>query len=221
LFCACLVFAGTVSVAAASIIGTSGDFLVTPSAAASYIANAYNDPTPAPIRIWAEQENISLASNVLLDTDLADPTLRYVIGGAGAGETAFAAGSGPTIPAGTLVNVYYAYFDPVNDNARGTVTFDQPVLGIVAHTGRLQFSDFLRVAGAPYPGNPAFANRGWEDAEWGQLSADRLTLEFFASASSPGDQFRIITAAAVPEPSTCLLLGAGLASLGLLRRRRA
>jgi hypothetical protein len=90
----------------------------------------------------------------------------------------------------------------------------------VAHTGRLQHSDFLRVSGAPYPGNPAFTFRGWEDgAEWGQLSADRRTLTFFAAADSPGDQFRIFTE--VPEPASLALFGAGLLSVALLRRRRA
>jgi hypothetical protein len=206
------------STARGAIVGTTGDFLVIPSATASYVANTYNDPDPAPIRIWTEQEPVSLASAVTLDTDLADPTLRYVTGAAGAGEVAFAVGGGPTLPVGTLVNVYYVYLDPVSDTAAGTVTFDMPVLGIVAHTSQLQFSDFLRVPGAPYPGNPSSTNRGWETSEWGQLSADRRTLAFSGSAGSPGDQFRIITAA-VPEPASLLLLGAGLVLISLRRRR--
>ena len=205
----------------ASVISVAGDFAVVPAATASYVANPYNDPTPAPIRLWTEQQSIALIANLLLDTDLANPALRYVTGAAGAGEIVFAPGGGPLIPAGTVVDVYYVYFDPLNDSAFGTVTFDAPVLGIVAHTERLQGSDFLRVPGALYPANPAFANRGWEDNEWGQLSADRMTLTFNASATSPGDQFRIITAAAaVPEPASLLLFGIGAAVLGTCRARR-
>lgn len=218
LACVALLF-GT-STASAGIIGVTGDFLVVSSATAAYIADPYNDPIPAPIRIWIEQEPITLASDVVLDTDLADSTLRYVISGPGAAEVAFGPGSGPTVSAGTSVNVYYAYFDPVNDSAMGTVTFDSPVLGIVAYTSRLQFSDFLRVPGAPYPANPAFNDRGWENTEWGQLSADRLTLTFSGTATSPADQFRIITGVSdvvVPEPATWLLV---LSGLSLAARRR-
>ena len=215
---ACLLLFCTASSASAAIIGVSGDFVVFAPATADYTADAYDDPTQAPIHIWVEQQPITLLASVLLDTDLANPALRYVTGGAGAGEAAFAPGGGPTIAAGTSVNVYYAYFDPVNDTGRGTVTFDAPILGIVAHTQRLQFSDFLRVAGAPYPANPAFASRGWEDAEWGQVSADRLTFTFNADATSPADQFRIFTAVQqVPEPGVLMLLAGGVAA-ALYRR---
>jgi hypothetical protein len=204
----------------AGVIGVTGDFAVFAPATASYVADGYNDPTPAPMRIWTEQTAIALPSPVTLDTDLADSTKNYVVGGAGAGEVAFAAGGGPTLAKGTRVNVYYAYFDPVDDSARGTVTFAEKILGIVAHTSELQFSDFLRVAGAPYPGDPAFAARGWENAEWGNVDAARTTFTWNANAASPGDQFRIFTVAAVPEPGSFALIAAGLGALAFARRKR-
>jgi hypothetical protein len=212
-----LVFSLT-AVAHAGIIGVTGDFLVIPSVSASYIADPFNDVSPAPIRIWTEQLSITLGSDVLLDTDLLDPTKFYVTAGAGAGEVAFGPGGGPTLDAGIRVNVYYVYFDPLNDSARGTVTFGEEILGIVAYTDRLQFSDFLRVPGAPYPGNPAFDARGWEDTERGNVDALRTTFTLDATATSPGDQFRIFTLASVPEPSTLTLIGVGLAALVLRRR---
>ena len=208
-----------VASASAGIITTGGNFQTFPQATASYVASPYNDPAPFPTRLWVEQTAITLAAAVTLDTDLADPTQQYVISGAGPGQTAFAAGGGPTLAAGTVVDVYYAYFDPAGTQSGiGFVTFDAPVLGIVAYTSRLPFSDFLRVGGAPYPGIPAFASRGWEDTEWAQLSADRRTLTFRGFASNPGDQFRIITA--VPEPASSLLVGLGIAALCARRRNR-
>jgi hypothetical protein len=215
-------------VANGAIVTTSGNMTVFSSATADYTASPYNDPAPAPTHIWNEQTGVTLPSDVVLDTDLADSTLRYVTGSVDPGEVAFSAGGGPTLAAGTAVDVYYAYFDPAGtQNGSGSVTFDQPVLGIVAHTSQLPLSDFLRVGGAPYPGTSAFTNRGWEVQEWGQLSADRLTLTFFGNASNPGDQFRIfVTPGAnvvVPEPSTWAMLLAGTAAvlLGGVRRRRS
>ena len=203
--------------ASAGIISTTGNFLAVAPATANYTASPFDDPALAPTRIWAEQTAVTLASAVVLDTDLADPTKQYVISGAGAGQVAFAAAGGPIVAAGTLVDVYFAYFDPAGtQSGLGTVTFDAPVLGIVAYTDRLPFSDFLRVPGAPYPVVPGFSNRGWEDTEWAQLSADRRTLTFNAFASDPGDQFRIITA--VPEPGSCLLMSLGIAAVYARRR---
>jgi hypothetical protein len=205
----------------AAVVGTSGNMSVFPSASADYTAGPYNDPAPAPTHLWIEQSGISLSIPVVLDTDLADTTMRYVTGAAGAGEVAFPAAGGPTLNAGEVVDVYYAYLDPAGtQSGTGSVTFDRPILGIVAYTERLPFSDFLRVPGAPYPGNPAFNARGWENTEWAQLSADRLTLTFFGTASNPGDQFRIFVTA-VPEPSAFALLSAGMTLLVVgVRRRR-
>lgn len=219
LLVALVVWTFGVASASAGIITTGGNFLAVAQATANYTASPYNDPFPFPTRLWVEQTAITLASAVTLDTSLANPTQQYVISGAGPGQTAFAAASGPTLAAGTVVDVYYVYFDPAGtQNGIGFVTFDAPVLGIVAYTSRLPLSDFLRVGGAPYPGVPAFANRGWEETEWAQLSADRRTLTFRGFASNPGDQFRIITA--VPEPASSLLVGLGLAAMWARRRNR-
>jgi hypothetical protein len=209
-----------VASANAGIIATAGNFQVFAPATANYTASPYNDAAPAPTHIWVEQTGITLLLPVVLDTDLANPALQYVIGGPGVGQVAFAPGGGPVVAAGTRVDVYYSYFDPAGTRGGlGSVTFDTPVLGIIAYTERLPISDFLRVPGAPYPGVPAFNARGWEETEWGQLSADRRTLTFNALASNPGDQFRIITAA-VPEPASCLLVGLGVAAMAARRRTR-
>jgi hypothetical protein len=211
-----ILLVGSVSHASADIIATTPNFQVFSAATADYTFGPYDDPAPPPTRIWVEQLALSLLAPVVLDTDLADTTKQYVINGPVAGQVAFGPAGGPTLAVGSRVNVYYAYFDPADlESGRGTVTFDAPVLGIVAYTERLASSDFLKVGGAPYIGT--FAERGWENTEWGQLSSDRRTLTFFGTASDPGDQFRIFTA--VPEPGSLMLMGLG--ALAMARRRRA
>jgi hypothetical protein len=137
----------------------------------------------------------------------------------------FSAGGGPTIPGGTPVDVYFAYFEPLGDSANGSVTFDSPILGIVTYSSRLQFSDSLRVSGAPYPANPAFAARGMDGTDSGQISADRRTFTLSLTASNPGDQIRIFTDAAsattpIPEPAAEILCCGGLLALQIVARRR-
>ncbi len=178
-----IVFSGTVlavamfhAAAYGSVLLTTGDFGVFSATTASYIANAYNDRTPAPIHLWTEQSGLALPSDVTLDTSLENYTKQYTTGSPSATRARFLPASGPTITAGTAVDVYFVYFDPRSDSAAGSVTFDTPVSGIVAYNSTLPASDFLRVPGAPYPANPAFIERGMEGADWAQLSADGHTL---------------------------------------------
>ncbi len=206
----------------ADIVTTSGDLSVFNSSTASYVANGFNDPDPAPIRLWVEQMNYLLMSDTVLDTGLPDPTKNYGANTLG-GKVRILPSGGPTISTGTSVDVFYANFDPLSDTAMGSITFNVPVLGIVALTSSLPATDYLRVSGAPYPGNPAFVARGIEGTDFAQLSADRMTLTFSFAAASPGDQVRIFTEASpvspIPEPATWGLCVTGLLIAFLARQR--
>jgi hypothetical protein len=206
----------------AGIITTTGDVQVWPSATADYRPDAYNDRS-SKIRLWFESSG-PLAAPLTLDSALTNPAQRYG-DGFGSAEDPINFQGGPTLPAGTVVESYLAYFDPkCIDASFGTVTFDSEVLGVFVYTRALADSDALRVAGAPYPANPAFPFRGLElGFEWLQLSADRTTLTIANLAITPGDQMRILVAGpadqVTPEPGTWALLGAGFIVLGLARKR--
>lgn len=105
----------------------------------------------------------------------------------------------------------------------GSITFDRPILGVIARRADLNASDaLLGAAGTLYPSSGSLANaREFELGrhEWFRLSADMKTLEFSDRVSNRMDQIRILTEAeAVPEPASMAALAVG--ALSFLRRRR-
>jgi hypothetical protein len=66
-----------------------------------------------------------------------------------------------------------------------------------------------------------FDDRGFEAPDVVTIAADRRYLTFNMTASSPGNQARVITrgATTVAEPASLVLLGCGLLGLVAVRRR--
>jgi len=197
--------------AAANIIGVSGAAFPTPDANPSYLPNAFQDPNSPPPRVhWWNEAGALLAAPL---SDVLDIVAPGVYGGP------FSSALGDLAP-GTRVDSQYLYFDPLNTrSAVATFTFDHDILGIVVLTSHLAATDSLRRIPAPYPGNPSFNARGIEfGPERITLGANRRTVTVNLTASSPGDQIRVITSG-VPEPTSLLLLGAGLVGLAARRKR--
>ena len=131
---------------------------------------------------------------------------------------------------GTTVNSYLLHFDPAGQPAEvqsafGTLSFPDPILGIIVSGSLLEDSDFLSTTGTTYPTDPTW--RGLEfgtgsvsdmiifDADFnGGLGA--ITSVLYTSGVGV-DQIRVITS--VPIPTSALLLGCGLIGLVGLRRR--
>lgn len=86
--------------------------------------------------------------------------------------------------------------------ATGTLTFDQPVVGLVFLTATLNATDAtLGAPGTTYPVHPNTGLRGYEDAtgDTVQVSADGLTVTFSATTSTAQDALRIITQGSCPD----------------------
>lgn len=152
--------------------------------------------------------------NVLLTSDLA------VVGG--------------WIPAGARVNSYILHFDPVGSasspvwEARGTITFAEPLLGLIYATSNtatyslLTASDSIVGLGGSYYESGTYHRKleipqeTWEDLA--TLPGNTVYVNLFTNSSM--DEVRIITQV-VPAPGALLLGALGAALVGCLRRGKS
>ncbi|PCJ44678.1 MAG: hypothetical protein COA99_06535 [Moraxellaceae bacterium] len=144
--------------------------------------------------------------NILLNNDLAADD----VGGGAAG----------TLLAGTVVASHYVFFDPrASRSQEGWVSFDSNILAIMTKTGTMAASDFLLNNNVDYQNPNA---RGLESGDSAWFSGSTVYVDW--KASTPGDYIRILTAyspsAPIPEPSSLLLIGIGLAGLGFSRKKK-
>ena len=132
-----------------------------------------------------------------------------------------------TIAAGTVVSSYFVAFNlPISSGGATqltTVTFSNPVLGIVFMNGSSAWaaSDFLGLSTLNYQEDPGVCPAcGFEPGETANFSGNQAFLN--SSFTEPGDFARIITAGSttVPEPGSLTLLCLGLA-VPLLRRLKS
>jgi PEP-CTERM motif len=212
-----IVFAATASFA--STIGVTGDGnIIVPNATPNtgMTANFFQDTGEnVLIHAWDELQGFVLTSSILLDFT----------------TTGLHTGSDFTenfsLVAGTKISSSYVYFDPLNGgNREATFEYSSDIIGVIVFsdlmTDRLLATDFLK---NPFTVAPSghYDYRGFEAPDMVTISADRRHLTFNLTASSPGNQARVITKATtqVAEPASLVLLGFGLLGLVAVRRRVA
>jgi len=164
---------------------TSGA-VVSVSAPPSVVFNAFESNSN--IHMFTEQTNYPLPKSITVD--ITEPG-TYGPGGAGYSTTS------DTLPAGTPVDCYFVFFDPVGNTsaeATGSITVGGRILGIICTKGPLDNSDGpLGKEGTQYD-TGRNARQFESNAEKVTLSEDRrtLTIDRF-HATYPGENMRILT----------------------------
>lgn len=163
--------------------------------------------------VVADPEGLSVGNNNFDDNNVRafDEMQRQLL----ASPLLFDLGGSAT--AGTPVSSHYVVFDPRrNQTVTGTAVFDRRVLGVIYSLPLLQQSDYLDNPLVSYLNPDA---RGLE-TNVDSVSFAGQVVNFSLSGSSPGDTFRVITAANVPEPANWVLLLGGFGIVGVSMRQR-
>lgn len=178
----------------ASIIGISGGGIV-------------HEPPPADIGLPNHQQALVVQGfNEVQGLTLASPLPVFSL----------SLNAAISIPAGTTISSHMVIFDPVSTaSAQADIAFDANIIGVIFEDAPLfNTHALLGRAGVSYPGG-VVAAYGFESTESVTLVNPHI-IHFAATASNPGDRFRVITI--VPAPGAAAMIG--LAGLVVGRRRR-
>ena len=169
-----LIVAGLTATSVFASIATVGGSVTEISAPLSVKVGELRSNTE--IFAFAEKQGVTLG------TDLNVDLRPYPLSGPG------------SIPAGTTVDSHYIHFDPsTTTSLSGSVTFSNPILGVIVRTSLLPVSDAtLGATGTDYAGTTGA--RGSRDGDTVTISIDGLTVTVNLTAVNTGrDDIRVVT----------------------------
>ena len=121
---------------------------------------------------------------------------------------------------GQAVDSWFVFFDPdhTDTSVKGAVIFDSKILFVQDDQSELQATASFGKPGVAYDYSQVSIGLEAIDKARTTYAGDTMTFSWVAAA--PGDHIRVMTAAAVPEPTTYALLAGGLCAVGFAARRR-
>lgn len=186
------------SITGGSVNGSGNVIILDPKASPFAVGNNNFDTNN--LYIFDERQNFKLLADLTLDV-------------------------GGTIAAGTYVSSHLVLFDPLRPaTVKGTVSFDQAILGIARKDATLKATNFLGAPSVTYNTPALFGLEPGEDfLTIGKPDANSVKINNL-KAGLLGDMFRVFTLGteptAVPEPSTWAMMIAGFGAVGFALRRR-
>ena len=108
--------------------------------------------------------------------------------------------------------------DHTDTRVKRGVTFDSEMLFVQDDQPEPQATASFGKPGVAYDNSKVSIGLGANDKAHTTHAGDTMTLSWVAAA--PGGQTRVMTVAAVPEPTTYALLAGGLCAVGFAARRR-
>jgi hypothetical protein len=196
----------------AAIVTTTGSVVIS-SAPVSTMLGSWESNSKT--RLFSEQVNFTLTSSITVD--IAAP------GGFGSFDDL----SEFVIPAETVIDSYLLHQDAKKKHnnilLRGSVTFDQQIIGVMVSNQTLGDSDeMLGADGTLYP-TFALSHRQLDfpaALDLITISEDRKTISFDLQTRRVLDHIRIITTATIPGQGSLALLAVAGLSAGVRRRGR-
>jgi hypothetical protein len=178
--------------ASASITSVGpGGLLIPPPPNANFNTGLIESDTE--MFIWEEQQNIPLGAVLAVNIDGFPGTYD---------DTTM--GTGGVIRDPVMIDSHFIHLDSLTGTNQSpvaittTITFDQPIIGIICRDNLLDASDVLG-AGTIYPTGVSARDVEWSGGQGVQetfvISPDRLSLTVTLTGGSLGDQARVITGA--------------------------
>jgi PEP-CTERM motif len=119
---------------------------------------------------------------------------------------------------GQAVDSWFLFFDPKLGVVSGTVDFGAEIAYLADDQAELLATSGFGKPGIVYDFSNPLTGLEPFNKLLTNVSGSTIGLTWFAS--NPGDHVRVLTVAAVPEPSTYALMLAGLGAVGFLAQRR-
>jgi len=197
---ALIVVAALPAIAQAAITGTTG---MAVNIGPAPVSAVFGNTTPGVVWAWDEQQNrgvLGLPCDLTVNPgNSGSPTLGAVSG---------------------LIDSHFLHFNDFNSFAVGTVTFNNPIIGVAYQNNFLDVSDpVVGSFGTIYPTLDPWRgmNSITPGASFISILGNTITFNLSVNAGAPDfDQVRVYTM--VPTPGSAAMLAAG--GLLVARRRR-
>ena len=182
------------------------------------------DPPPPSVRLNDLESNTQI--RVFQEQSNYEVTSPFIISGTGPRLfDSFGDYQDQLLPVGTRFDSYFVHVDTLGSSSAilgiGELTFSTPIIGIVGRDPHIfETNPIVGAPGTLYPLTRDSQHFDFNNNDdFFDLLGDGRTVRIQAEAGAKQDQFRILVAPAVPEPTSFSLLGFAMMVTLFIRNR--